>query len=181
MRCAAMPPGGGAPAGPVAASPGPPGPAPAGSVTVTPVPIATPVPMIGPSAGGLLGGRCPGRPSLLPGSVVETVVVRPPLPLPLPLPLSVTTRSTLLLKRWKRGSERKLAPPPLMVYGVRIVVIAGARGPKLPICAACEVVVTTNATTAIAVETVRPAIRRLFGRKLLTRMTYPPSDLTLDR
>jgi hypothetical protein len=58
----------------------------------------------------------------------------------------------LLLNRWKRGSERKLVPPPLKL-GVRIVM--GARGPaaKLLNCAACEAVVTTSATTAIAVET----------------------------
>src|SRR5258707_8432296 len=169
MRCAAVPPGGGvpAPAGPGPLGPVPISPAPAGSVPMTtPVPIATPVPMIGPTPGGFLGGRCPGRPS--PWSVVETLV-RLPLPLPLTLPPSVTTLSTLLLKRWKRGSERKLDPPPLKL-GVRIVV--GARGPaaKLPICAACEAVATTSATTAIAVETVSPTIKCLFGRQFLEHM-----------
>src|SRR5215212_7274683 len=173
MRCAAIPPGGGVPAptGPGPAGPAPAGPAPAGSMTVTtPVPIATPVPMIGPRLGGFLGGRRPGRPSPWPWpwSVVETVV-RLPLPLPLTLPPSVTTLSMLLLNRWKRGSERKLAPPPLKL-GVRIVI--GARGPaaKLPICAACEAVATTSATTAIAVETVRPTIKCLFGRQFLEHM-----------
>src|SRR6478752_4518536 len=164
MRGAAIPPGGGVPppAGPVPISP-----APAGSVPrTTPVPIATPVPMIGTRPGGFLGGRCPGRPS--PWSVVETLV-RLPLPLPLTLPSSVTTLSILLLKRWKRGSERKFVPP-LLKLGVRIVM--GARGPteKLLSCAACEAVVTTSTTTAIAVEIVRPTIKCLFGRRSLDHM-----------
>src|ERR1043166_7285578 len=168
MRCAEIPPGGvPAPAEPGPAGPAPAGPAPAGSVPMaTPVPIATPVPMIGPGPGGFLGGRRPGRPS--PWSVVETLVLLP-LPLPLTLPPPVTTLSVLLLNRWKRGSERKLVPPPLKL-GVRMVVGARGPAPKLPICAACEAVATTSATTAIAVETVRPTIKCLFGRQFLEHM-----------
>jgi hypothetical protein len=88
------------------------------------------------------------------------------LTLPLPLPFEVPRSfGALLLKRWKRGSLRKLG------------LIIGARGPTETLlgrnCALDVEVAATIAPTATAVQSVRQPIspKRWFGE----RMAKPPS------